>query len=68
MRYIDWCRKDPDDERKINYVFTEWNGEKQSFTSEDEVTPLMMLRLKEARVQRIRFVGNEWYIQLEEIF
>ena len=68
MRYIDWCRKDPDDERKINYVFTEWNGEKQSFTSEDEVTPLMMLRLQEARVQRIRLVGNEWYIQLEEIF
>lgn len=68
MRYIDWCKKDPDDERKINYVFTEWNGNKQFFTSEDEMTPLWILRLQEARVQRIRLVGNEWYIQLEEIF
>lgn len=68
MRYIDWCKKDPDDERKINYVFTEWNGNKQFFTSEDEITPLWILRLQEARVQRIRLVGNEWYIQLEEIF
>ena len=67
MRYIDWCKKDPDDERKINYVFTEWNGNKQFFTSEDAVTPLMMLRLQEARVQRIRLVGNEWYVQVEEI-
>ena len=66
MRFIDWCKKDPDDERKINYVFTEWNGNKQFFTSEDEVTLPMMLRLQEARVQRIRLVGNEWYIQLEE--
>lgn len=68
MRYIDWCKKDPDDERKINYVFTEWNGNKQFFTSEDEMTPLWILRLQEARVQRIRLVGNEWYIQLEENF
>jgi len=67
MRYIDWCKKDPDDERKINYVFTEWNGNKQFFTSEDEVTPMWILRLQEARVQRIRLVGNEWYVQLEEI-
>lgn len=68
MRYIDWCKKDPDDERKINYVFTEWNGDKQFFTSEDEMTPMWILRLQEARVQRIRLVGNEWYVQLEEIF
>ena len=68
MRFIDWCKKDPDDERKINYVFTAWNGNKQFFTSEDEVTPLMMLRLQEARVQRIRLVGNEWYVQVEETF
>ena len=68
MRYIDWCKKDPDDERKINYVFTEWNGNKQFFTSEDEMTPMWILRLQEARVQRIRLVGNEWYVQLEEIF
>ena len=67
MRYIDWCKKDPDDERKINYVFTEWNGNKQFFTSEDEMTPMWILRLQEARVQRIRLVGNEWYVQLEEI-
>ena len=66
MRFIDWCKKDPDDERKINYVFTEWNGNKQFFTSEDEVTPLMMLRLQDARVQRIRLVGNEWYVQVTE--
>lgn len=68
MRYIDWCKKDPGDERKINYVFTEWNGNKQFFTSEDEMTPLWISRLQEARVQRIRLVGNEWYIHLEEIF
>lgn len=68
MRYIDWCKKDPDDERKINYVFTERSGNKQFFTSEDEMTPLWILRLHLARVQRIRLVGNEWYVQLEEIF
>lgn len=66
MRYIDWCKKDPDDERKINYVFTEWNGNKQFFTSEDEISTAWMPRLQEARVQRIRLVGNEWYVQVEE--
>lgn len=68
MRCIDWCKKDPNDERKINYVFTAWDGKKQFFTSEDEVTGLMIVRLQQARVQRIRLVGNEWYVQLEEIF
>ena len=68
MRYIDWCRKDPDDERKINYVFTKYDGCKEFFTSDDELSPMWIYRLQQAYVQRIRLVGNEWYIQLEEIF
>lgn len=68
MKFIDWCKKDPNDNRKINYVFTEWDGTKQFFTSEDELTPSWIFRLQEAYVQRIRLVGNEWYVQLTEDF
>lgn len=68
MKFIDWCKQDVDDERKINYVFTKYDGCKEFFTSDDELSPMWIYRLRQAYVQRIRLVGNEWYIQLEEIF
>ena len=36
-RFITWCKRDPDDERKINYTFKHANGFVSHFTSDDEL-------------------------------
>lgn len=37
-RFKTWCKRDPDDERKINYRVSDYDGKVYTFTSEDEVS------------------------------
>lgn len=73
MRFITWCRKDEDDERKINYKFTNANGETSYFTSEDIVSWDMLSKIRNAWITSIELIKNEsnntdgeWYVVLYE--
>lgn len=63
----DWCKLDPDDERKINYTLRGiWDGKKQEahFTSDDDVDALMVYRIASSTIERIELTGNEWFVVL----
>ena len=73
LRFGTWCRKDEDDERKINYTFTDSNGEVLYFTSEDIVSWNMLSRIRNAWITSIKLIKNEfnnpegeWYAVLYE--
>ena len=65
-RFITWCKRDPDDERKINYEFTDCDGHKYTFTSEDEIDWSLFRRVSRAWIKSIGLVDNEWYTVLYE--
>ena len=65
-RFVTWCKRDPDDERKINYEFTDYNGHQYVFTSEDEVDLGLFRRISQAWIKNIELVDNEWYAVLYE--
>lgn len=73
MRFGTWCRKDEDDEHKINYTFTDSDGEVLYFTSEDIVSWSMLSRIRNAWIISIELIKNEfnnpegeWYAILYE--
>ena len=75
IRFGTWCKKDPDDERKIIYTFhmKEADGTKHDsfFTSEDIVSWNMLSRIREAWVKKIELLNNEfeqdaWSVELYE--
>ena len=68
MRFITWCKKDTNDERRINYTFTDCEGTTHTFTSDQAVseTPLTMERLQNSWVRNIELINNEWYAELYE--
>lgn len=74
MRFGTWCRKDPDDETKIVYTFRmkEADGYEHTayFTSEDGQSYSMLSRLREAWIEKIERVQNEfddaWNVVLYE--
>ena len=47
-RFVTWCKRDPDDERKINYTFKHSNGCVSHFTSEDELSFHVFLKVQNA--------------------
>ena len=65
-RFKTWCRRDETDERKINYTFTEANGNVSRFTSEDFMPFSFVTRLGNAWIKSITLIDNEWYADLEE--
>lgn len=65
-RFVTWCKRDPDDERKINYEFTDCNGHQYVFTSEDEVDLGLFRKISQAWIKNIELVDNEWYAVLYE--
>ena len=65
-RFITWCKRDPDDERKINYEFTDCDGHKYMFTSEDEIDWSLFRRVSRAWIKSIGLVDDEWYAILYE--
>lgn len=68
MRFKTWCKKDVDDERKINYKFTMKDEEEKvvEFTSEDEMPIWMIGRIREAWVRKIELINDEWYAEIYE--
>ena len=64
MRYGTWCKKDPEDTTKIVYTFKmkEWDGYKHTelFTSEDPQSFSMIHRLREAWIESIERVQNDF--------
>lgn len=66
MRFVTWCKKDEDDDRKINYYFKTWNGSIMMFTSEDLMPVSMLGRLQRAWIEKIDLIDNEWHAHLYE--
>ena len=60
MRFGTWCRKDPDDTTLIAYTFTDSDGETSYFTSEDECSYSFLGRLRNAWIESIDLVENEF--------
>ena len=72
-RFITWCKKDPDDERKINYTFKHANGFVSHFTSDDELPLNLFLKVQNAWIESVELINNdlensagEWCIILYE--
>ena len=74
MRFGTWCRKDLEDTTKIVYTFKmkEWDGtvETRYFTSEDVVSYSMIERIRNAWIESVERIRNEfsdhWYVVLYE--
>lgn len=65
--YIDWCKDDEDDERKINYhVRGVWEGKEQEidFTSEDTMDSMWLFRLQRSIIESLDMRDNEWFVSL----
>lgn len=67
-RFGTWCRRDLDDERKINYTFRNFNedGKDAHFTSEDTCNYSTLERLRDAWIESIELINNEWNVILYE--
>ena len=66
MRFGTWCKKDVNDERKINYTLKTYEGEILEFTSDDDQPLSMLSRLHDSWVEKIVLVDNEWFATLYE--
>lgn len=74
MRFGTWCRKDLDDDTKIVYTFkmkdADGNSRTAYFTSDDKCSFSMIWRLRNAWIERIDRVENEfeccWNVVLYE--
>ena len=69
MNFLEWCKLDQNDERKINYNYTgvfEGRKEIKQFSSEEKVDLPMILRLREATIKDIALVNKEWFVILEQ--
>lgn len=74
MRFGTWCKKDPDDETKIVYTFKMKEGDGtvnlRYFTSDDSCSYFFLGRLREAWIESITRVQNDfedaWHVVLYE--
>ena len=66
MKFIDWCKLDPNDSRKIDYKFYTLNHNIMHFTSEDIVSYDMIKRIRNANIAYAEIRKNVWHIILKE--
>ena len=66
MRFVTWCKKDVNDERKINYTLKTYDDKVLNFTSEEEQPRSMLIRLQNSWIDKIKLVNNEWFATLYE--
>ncbi|MEE1078545.1 MAG: hypothetical protein UIC64_05770 [Agathobacter sp.] len=66
MRFVTWCKKDVNDERKINYTLKTYDGKVIKFTSDEPQPNSMLRRLQDAWIETIELVNNEWFATLYE--
>ena len=60
MNFWDWCKLNPDDERKICYDKTPF-GE---FTSENMVGFEVIEKIRKCFIKSIELIENEWHVHL----
>lgn len=66
MRFVSWCKKDINDERKIHYTLKTYDEKVLQFTSDDEQPYSMLVRLQNAWIDKIELIDNEWFATLYE--
>lgn len=66
MKYIDWCKKDPNDERKVFYDVTTKDKSRYQFTSDNFVPPSFIARLQEMELESYYIINDEWHVILKE--
>lgn len=66
MRFVTWCKKDVNDERKIHYTLRTYDGKVLKFTSEEEQPRSMLNRVRNSWIDKIELVNNEWFVTLYE--
>ena len=64
-RFVTWCKRDPDDERRIKLTFKGSDGIME-FTSGDVVSRSMMERIRNAWVESIELINNVWNVVIYE--
>lgn len=66
ISFFNWCRKDMNDERKINYKCNRAAGYTE-FSSEEYVEQNILFWLRnDAMVDKAELIDNEWYVVLSE--
>ena len=63
MNFQEWCALDIEDERKINYELLK-DRRVEHFTSDDEVSPSIMHFVRNATIQFLKLLHNEWFVIL----
>ena len=66
MRFVTWCKKDVNDERKIHYTLRTYDDNVLKFTSEEEQPRSMLNRVRNSWIDKIELVNNEWFVTLYE--
>lgn len=66
MRFATWCKKDVNDERKINYTLKTYDNKILNFTSDEGQPQSMLIRLQNAWIDKIELINNEWFATLYE--
>lgn len=66
ISFFNWCKKDPDDQRKINYKCHRAAGYTE-FTSDDLMEPFILFWLRyNAMVDKAELIDDEWFVELSE--
>lgn len=65
MNFLEWCKLDKKDERKINYTLKYITQDKtEQFTSDDILSGDYLIRLQNSTIESIKLIDNEWYAVL----
>lgn len=66
--FMDWCKAQVDDHRKINYTLTLYYWVRapktRSFTSEDKVDWTTLNEIGDSFIEDVSLINNEWYFKL----
>lgn len=63
--FLDFCRADPDDERRIAYTLHEEGKETRKFTSDDIVSPETIRKIRKSTIVGVGLTDNCWHIKLK---
>lgn len=64
-KFLDFCKSDPLDERKIAYTMYEEGKGKREFTSDEIVSMETMEKIREATIADLWMTDNWWHVSLE---
>lgn len=64
-KFLDFCKSDPLDERKIAYTMYEEGRDKREFTSDEIVSMETMEKIRAATIADLWMTENWWHVSLE---